>query len=74
MLIMSRLKKSSSDLIAYLKYRDCIAKSTDNGMPGLSVQEHSRYAGEVAKELIKTPTLFMFKIITGRIHYDGFTA
>ena len=39
--------------IPYLRFRDCIAKTTREGNPGLSVEKHCLHVGAVAKALHK---------------------
>lgn len=50
---MSKLGRQVEGTIPALSWKDCFAKSTEGGAPGLSVHEHCRNVGEVAKALIK---------------------
>ncbi|MGR3174804.1 MAG: CRISPR-associated helicase Cas3' [Candidatus Scalindua sp.] len=52
---MSRFTSNNkkTDNISYLPFQECIAKTTSDNLPGLSVQKHSEYVGEVAECLIR---------------------
>lgn len=49
---MAKLGRQVEGSIPALRWQDCFAKSTEGGGPGLSVLEHSRNVGEVAKALV----------------------
>ena len=50
---MSRFtSKKKTYNISYRPFQECIAKTTSDNLPGLSVQKHSEYVGEVAECLI----------------------
>jgi CRISPR-associated endonuclease/helicase Cas3 len=49
---MTRLNRGVKAEIPALSWRECFAKSTEEGAPGLSVHEHSRNVAEVARALV----------------------
>ncbi len=50
---MVKLNRAKNAGIPALSWRECFAKSTDGNEPGLSVHEHCRNVGEVARALVK---------------------
>lgn len=50
---MAKLGRQVEGSIPALSWRECVAKSADEGVPGLSVHEHSRNVAEVAKALVR---------------------
>ncbi len=46
-----RFKKKRD--IPVIRFDQCVAKTTENGAPGLSVESHCTYVGAVARELLK---------------------
>ncbi len=57
---MSRFKKKKKEnQPIFFRYQDCIAKSTSDGSPGLSVYKHCQYAGKISAGLIgRMPSSF----------------
>jgi CRISPR-associated endonuclease/helicase Cas3 len=49
---VTKLRRQGEGDIPALPWQDCFAKSTEQGGPGLSVLEHSRNVGEVARALL----------------------
>ncbi len=49
---MKGFRKTSSAKIPCMNWRSCIAKTDENGNPGLSVLDHCRIVGEVSRALL----------------------
>ena len=50
---MSKLRRRKTSEIPVIPYDQCVAKTTEDHRPGLSVEDHCTYVGAVAKELMK---------------------
>ena len=50
---MAKLRRKETAELPIIPHDKCIAKTTDDQRPGLSVEAHCTYVGAVAKELMK---------------------